>query len=110
MNALYYKTVLQKVKKVAKKKRGLDHHWFLNHDNAPSHCSLVVQQNLTKKAVTTIIHTLYSPNLSPCDFFLFPQFKRTMRRKWFQKTKEIRLAIERELRKITSADFQRCNT
>ncbi len=31
MNALYYKTVLQKVKKVVKKKRGSDHHWFLHH-------------------------------------------------------------------------------
>ncbi len=54
VNALYYKTVLQKVKKVVKKKRGSDHHSFLHHDNAPSHHSLIVEQYLTKKVVTAI--------------------------------------------------------
>ncbi len=75
VNALYYKTVLQKVKKVVKKKRGSNHHyWFLHHDNASSHRSLIVKQyltNLTKKAVTAIPHLPYSPDPSPCDFFYF---------------------------------------
>ncbi len=69
VNAPYYKTVLQKVKKVMKKKRGTDHQWFLQYDNAPSYHPLIVQQYPTKKAVTAIPHPLYSPNLSPCDFF-----------------------------------------
>ncbi len=109
VNALYYKTVLQKVKKAVKKKRGSDHHWFLHHDNAPSYCSLIVQQYLTKKAVTAIPHSLYSPDVSPCEFFLFPQFKRTMKGKWFQTIEEIWLAIERQLREITPVNFQCCN-
>ncbi len=62
VNVLYYKTVLQKVKKAVKKKRGSDHHWFLLHDNASSHCSLIVQQYLRKKAVTAIPHAPYSPD------------------------------------------------
>ncbi len=33
-----------------------------------------------------------------------------MKGKWFQVTEEIRLTTERELGKITTADFQRCNT
>ncbi len=49
-NALYFKTVLQKIKKVVKKKRGSDYHCFLHHNNVPSHCSLTVQQYLAKKA------------------------------------------------------------
>ncbi len=109
VKALYYKTVLQKVKKVVKKKRGSDHHWFLYHDNAPLHHSLIVHQYLAKKAVTAIPHYPYSADLSPCDF-LFPQFKRTIKRKRFRTTEEIQLATERELRKITHADFQCCDT
>ncbi len=111
VNAHYYKSVLQKVKKVVKKKRGSDHHWFLHHDNAPpSHYSLAVQQYLTKKAMTTIPYPPYSSDLSPCDFFLFPQFKWTMKGKWFLTTEAIRLETDRELCKITPADFQPCNT
>ncbi len=109
LNAPYYKTVLQKVKKTVKK-RSSDHHWFLHHDNAPLHCFLIVQQNLTKKAVTAIPHPPYSPDLSPYDFILLPQFKHTMKGKRFQITEEIQFALERELCKITPADFQRCNT
>ncbi len=108
-NALYYKIVQQKVKKVVKKKCS-DHHWFLHHDNAPLHRSLVVQQSLTKKVVTAIHHLLYSSDLSPCDFFLFPQFKRTMKGKQIQTTEEIRLATERVLCKIPPVNFQHCNT
>ncbi len=108
--APYYKIVQQKVKKTVKRKRGSDHHWFLHHNNPPSQHSLIVQQYITKKAVTIIPHPPYSPDPSPCDFFSVPQFKWTMKGKWFQTTEEIRLAIERELHKITPSDFQCCNT
>ncbi len=82
VNTLYNKTVLQGVKKMVKKKRGSDHHWFGHHDNAPLYCSLIVQQYLTKKAVTSIPHPPYSPDISSCDFF-FLQFRQTMKGKWF---------------------------
>ncbi len=102
VNALYYKTVLQKVKKAVKKKGGSDHHWFL-------HCSLIVQQYLAKKAVTAITHPPYSPDLSPCDVFFISTIQADREREWFQTTEEIRLATERELCKITPANFQHCN-
>ncbi len=69
MNTLCYETVLQKVKKAMKKKRGSDHQWILHRDNVPSHHSFIVQQYLAKKAVTVIPYLPYSPDRSPCDFF-----------------------------------------
>jgi transposase len=42
--------------------------WFLHHDNAPSHTSLVVQQFLTEKNIPAITQPLYSPDLTLSDF------------------------------------------
>jgi hypothetical protein len=46
--------------------------WFLHHDNAPSHTSLVVQQFLTTENIPVITQPPYSPVLTPSDFWLFP--------------------------------------
>jgi len=35
----------------------------------------IVQQFLTQKNVTTLYHPLYSPDLSPPEYFLFPKLK-----------------------------------
>jgi hypothetical protein len=48
---------------------------FLLHDNAPTHKAASVCQILIQKNVTTPYHPLYSPDLSPPDYFLFPKFK-----------------------------------
>jgi hypothetical protein len=49
--------------------------FFLLHDNAPAHKAASVCQLKKKKNVTTLYHTLYSPDLSPPDYFLFPNLK-----------------------------------
>ncbi len=106
---LYYKTVLQKVKKVVKQERFRSPLVFPPWESsfAPfSHCLTVPHKKSSDG------HTLSSILSGPASmwFFLFPQFRRTMKGKQFQTTEEIRLPIERELRKITLVDFQHCNT
>jgi hypothetical protein len=49
--------------------------WFLHHDNALRYTWLVVQQFLAKKNIPVITQPLYSPNLDPSDFWLFPTLK-----------------------------------
>jgi hypothetical protein len=44
--------------------------WLLLHDNAPTHCSVLVQDELPKQQVTILPHPLYLPDLAPCDIFL----------------------------------------
>jgi histone-lysine N-methyltransferase SETMAR len=48
-------------------------HW--HHDNAPPHRSTVIQQLFQQQGIDLVAHPPYSPDLAPCDFFLFPTFK-----------------------------------
>ena len=38
--------------------------------------------------MAVILHPLYSPNLAPCDFFLFPKMKLKLKGCWFDTTEE----------------------
>jgi len=49
--------------------------WLLHHDNAPSNTSVFIQQFLAKNKMVVIRHPTHSPDLAPCDFFLFPKMK-----------------------------------
>jgi len=55
--------------------------FILHHVNAPCHTSLLVQQFLSNKNITVCPHPAYSPDLAPCDFWLFPKVKMTMKGK-----------------------------
>ena len=74
----YYKeVVLKKLKKYYQKRcpaTGFKHVRLL-HDNAPAHTSAIVTAFLKKENVTVLPHPPYSPDLVPCDFFLFPKLK-----------------------------------
>lgn len=74
----YKNCILKKVKKHFVKRRpksGLKGVKLL-HDNAPCHKSKVVTDFLNKEKVKVLPHPPYSPDLSPCDFFLFPRLKK----------------------------------
>ena len=47
----------------------------LLHDNAPAHKSGMVQEYLKESGLNVLDHPAYSPDLSPCDFWLFPRLK-----------------------------------
>ncbi|UYV61802.1 hypothetical protein LAZ67_1006667 [Cordylochernes scorpioides] len=47
----------------------------------------------------------YSPNLAPCDFFLFPKLKRPMKGRRYATLDEIKTASKEELKKIFKNDF-----
>ena len=50
----------------------------LIHDKAPAHKCVLVQDFLKEEKVVQLSHRPYSPDLSPCDFFLFPLLKKTL--------------------------------
>ena len=76
----YKNNVLSEVKKHYEKRRpatgirGL----CLIHDNAAAHKCSLVQDFLEREKVVQLPHPPYSPDLSPCDFFLFPLLKKTL--------------------------------
>ena len=50
----------------------------LLHDNASSHKCEVVKSFLASEKVKVLNQPPYSPDLSPCDFFLFPRLKKML--------------------------------
>ena len=53
------------------------------HDNAPAHRSAVVTEYLEEHNIKTLPHPAYSPDLSPCDFWLNPYIKAYLRGRRF---------------------------
>ena len=75
--------------------------WLLHHDNAPTHTALSVRQFLTKNGTKTASHPPYSPDLAPCNFFLFPRMKSDLKGKRFQNVEEVREKTMEALKAIT---------
>jgi len=50
----------------------------------------------------------YSPDLTPCDFFLFPRMKRDLKGKRFQNVEQVREKTTEALKTITLQEFQNC--
>ena len=51
----------------------------LHHDNAPAHSAAAASEFLAKEGVQLVSHPPYSPDLTPCDFFVFPHVKKQLR-------------------------------
>ena len=49
--------------------------WHFHKDNAPIRNSILVIDYLTKMGIETVPHSPYSPDLAPCDFWLFPKLR-----------------------------------
>ena len=79
VNKEYYVEVLRKFRKRFRWKRlalfklG---QWHFHKDNTPVHNSILVTDYLTKMGIKTVPQPPYSPDLAPCDFWLFPKPKR----------------------------------
>ncbi|KAG5326444.1 MOS1T transposase, partial [Acromyrmex heyeri] len=82
--------------------------WLLHYDNAPAHTSLLVREFLSKNNTLMMPQPPYSPDLAPCDFFLFPKLKRPMKGRRYATIEEIKTASKEELNKITKNDFLKC--
>jgi hypothetical protein len=54
------------------------------------HAALKVREFLAKYSIPVVPHPPYSPYLAPCDFFLFPRLKSTLKEKRFQDVAETR--------------------
>ena len=78
VNKEYYVEVLREFRKrfgwkrPALFKSGL---WHFQQDNAPVHNSILVTDYLSKMGIKTVPHPPYSPDLAPCDFWLFPELR-----------------------------------
>ncbi|UYV61153.1 PGBD5 [Cordylochernes scorpioides] len=82
VNKEYYLQVMRNLREAIRQKRPdlwKNKNWLLHHDNAPAHTSLFVRDFLAKNNTLMMPQPPYSPDLAPCDFFLFPKLKRPMK-------------------------------
>ena len=103
----YKNSVLKKVKEFYNKKRR-SKGWsgvHLLHDNGSSHKCEVVKSFLASEKVEVLNHPPYSPDLSPCDFFLFPRLKKMLSGNKDSSRSSVGSAIYQCLRQIPKEDY-----
>ena len=75
--------------------------WHYQQDNAPVHNSILVTDYLTKMGIKTLHHLPYSPDLAPCDFWLFPK----LRGNRYKRFKEMKEAVTKVIDTLTQVEF-----
>ena len=74
-----FDTKLQKKRPHLAKKKGLFH-----HDNAPAYTSVVATAKLVELGYKLLPHPPYSLDLTTCDFYLFPNLKKSLAEQRFK--------------------------
>jgi hypothetical protein len=81
---------------------------MLHHDNAPCHTAVSINEFLAEKKHFCGSSAPYSPNLSPCEFFLFPRFKNHLKGRYCGTLDNIQKSVTDELKGIPVQAFQHC--
>jgi len=106
---LFYREVLERLRKrVAHVRPGTERTWMLHHDNAPCHTAVSINEFLAEKNIPVVPQSPYSPDLSPCDFFLFPRLKNHLKGRHFGTLDNIQKSVTDELKGIPAEAFQHC--
>ncbi len=108
VNADYYVQILKKLKdRIRHKRPGMwsggrdgetDHDFKLHHDNVLPHVAAKTLAFLGENNIQMVPHPQYSPDLAPCDFFVFPYLKKELRGRRFPNLK----AAQDEVRRIVT--------
>ena len=70
--------------------------------------ALVLREFFAKNSTHVAPQPPYSPDLAPCDFWLFPKLKRPLRGNRFESIEEIQRESARALKAIHTEDFSAC--
>lgn len=108
LNAEWYTTVclpevIRKVRENRSRSRII-----LHHDNASSHIAGRTTKYLEGEGVELLNPPTYSPDLAPCDFFLFPRIKDKMRGLRFSSAEAAVEAYEKLVSEVSREDWSWC--
>ena len=101
-------TVLREFQKRFRQKRSAlfkSGQWHFQQDNAPVHNSILVIEYLSKMGIKTVPQPLYSPDLAPCDFCLFPKLKENLWGCRYETIEEMKEAVTKVIDTLTQKDF-----
>ena len=116
VNKEYYVEVLREFRKRFRRKRPAlfkSGQWHFQRDNAPVHNSILVTDYLSKMGIKTVPHPPYSPDLAPCNFWLFPKLRGCR----YETIEEMKEAVTKVIDTLKQEDFygafekllERCN-
>ena len=75
--------------------------WHFRQDNTPVHNSILVTDYLTKMGIKIAPQPPYSPDVVPCDFWLFPKFRGCH----YETIEEMKEAATKVIDTLTQEDF-----
>jgi [histone H3]-lysine36 N-dimethyltransferase SETMAR len=104
---LYRKKILPQVFSNFMKKGGRNtvRDVMLHHDNATPHKAAVVTEYLKEERVKLLSHPPYSPDLAPCDFYLFPKIKKELGGRRFNNIENLSRAIQAIVENIPKEEY-----
>jgi len=109
VNHIFCREVLDRLRKgVARVRPGIARTWMLHHDNASFHTAVSINECLAEKNFPVVPQPSYSPDLSPCDFFLFPRLKNLLKGRHFCTLDNIQKNVTDDLKGIPAEAFQHC--
>jgi len=109
VNHAFYKDVLEQLRKqVQRVRRDIADDWVLQHDNTPVHIALSIREFLGKKNIPICPHPPYSPDLAPCDFYLFRKLKLKLKGHHFRTMEYIQKIVTHWLNTFTENYLQYC--
>ena len=79
VNAAFYVEVLKLLRDRVRPELWEGRGWILHHDNGPAQSAPIVHEFLARNSITVLEHPPYSPDLAPCNFFLFSKCKLVLR-------------------------------
>ena len=108
VNKEYYVEVLRGFRKRFCRKRPAifkSGQWHFHQDNAPVHNFILVTDYLTKMGIKRVPQPPYSPDLAPCDLWLFPKLKEKLRGCCYETIEEMKEAVIKVIDTLTQEDF-----
>ena len=109
VNQVYYKNVLTTFRERVPRRRPdmwKNAWWILHHDNVPAQNALSVKRYLGKNNIPVMELPPYSPDLAPCDIFLFPKVKSALKGTRFESVNEVKAKATQLLNSTAQDDLQ----
>lgn len=77
----------------------------LHHDNASSHTAAMTTRFLADNKLKIIRHPPYSPDLAPCDFWVFPKLTERLAGRHFERPQDLARCINSELKVLHASEY-----
>lgn len=81
---------------------------LLHYDTTANFTTLPMKRFFNKNKIELLDHNSYSPDLTACDFFLFPKLKTLLKDKKFENTEELQKESLEGLSSISKSEFRMC--